>query len=84
MLVLCKCLSLYVFFFNFLVFWNIFNSKDIRIYYIIAIHIKIYSMSFYQFILIKIYYICPILFLGKLYLEETPLNLGFFYSTFVF
>ena len=62
MLVLHKCFLWYFFheFFNF--FGRIFNSKVVKIYYIIIILIWSYSVSFYWFILIKIYYICPIFY----------------------
>ena len=51
----------YLFSFRYL-FWNMFNSKAIKIHCIIIIHILNYPMSFYWFILITIYYICPILY----------------------
>ena len=49
--------------------WNMFNSKTIKLCYIFSIHIQSYSVSSYWFILIKIYYICPILCFSKLFLE---------------
>ena len=43
-------------------FWEMFNSKTIKISYIIIINIQSNSMSSSWFILIKIYYLCPILY----------------------
>ena len=39
-----------------------FNSKAIKMYYVITIHMQSYPMSSYSFKLIKIYYILPILY----------------------
>ena len=47
-------------FFDF--FCNVFSSEAIKVCYFITINIWYYSMSFYWFILIKIYYICSILY----------------------
>ena len=43
-------------------FWNMSNSKTIIVSYIFTIHIWCFPMSSYWLILIKIYYICPILY----------------------
>ena len=43
-------------------FWIMFNSKAIKIDYIIIIKIQSYLMCSYWFILIKIYFECPILY----------------------
>ena len=41
-------------------FWNIFNSKAVKLSYIITINIENYLTRSYWFVLIKIYYVCPI------------------------
>ena len=46
-------------------FWNEFSSKTIKLCCITIIHILSYPMSFYWFLLIKIYYICPNLNLSQ-------------------
>ena len=43
-------------------FWNIFNSKAIKVCCIIIINKQRYPMSFQWLILIKIYYICSIVY----------------------
>ena len=43
-------------------FRNVFNSKAIKLCYIIIIHLEIYPMSSYWFIISKIYYTYPILY----------------------
>ena len=43
-------------------FRSMFNSKTIKMSYISYIHIKSNPIISYQFVLIKIYYICPILY----------------------
>ena len=50
-------------------FWNMFNSKTIKVCYIFSIHIKSNPMNSFWFILIKIYFICHVLILYKLFLE---------------
>ena len=65
-------------FFNFL--WNIFNSKTIKIYYFICIHMQNYSMRSYWFKPMNIYYICPILYFRYIiFRRKTPINLGSFW-----
>ena len=46
-------------------FWNMFNSKTIKVYYILSIYIQTNPMSSYWFIPIRIYYICPIPYFRK-------------------
>ena len=43
-------------------FWNVFNTKAIKVCYIITIYVESYSVRSYWFILIKIYYTGPILY----------------------
>ena len=45
------------------------NSKAIKIRYIITIHNQSYPISSYRFILIDIYYICPILDFRYTYIQ---------------
>ena len=45
--------------FNFV--WNVFNS-NIKISYIVTIHIQSYLMNFKWFASIKIYYVCTIIY----------------------
>ena len=51
---------------NFFFFWNIFNSKTIKACYIFSTHIQSNPTSSYWFILIKIYYICCILYFRQI------------------
>ena len=68
-------------FFNF--FWNVPRSAAIKICYIIDIHIQSYPMKFLssaEFILYAPSFFCDarVFTTGKLFLEETTLNLGSF------
>ena len=62
--------------FNF--FRNMFYTKRIEISIIIVLQIQSNPMSSNIGVLIKIYYISSILYVGRLSREKTPLNLGSF------
>ena len=63
-------------FFNF--FWNMFNSKAIKIYYIITIPIQSYPISSFDLNVSRFIIYPPSFILGKLFLKHKPLNLGSF------
>ena len=62
-----------------------FHSKRVKISNIIILHVQSNPMSYNIRVLIKIYYICPILYLlGRSSREYTLINLVHFDSTFLF
>ena len=60
------CSNIFIPYEIFYFFWNMLNPKTIKVCYIIIINIQSNPMSFYLFILIKIYYLCLILYFRKL------------------
>ena len=65
-------------------FCNVFNSKAIKVYDTITIHIQSYPMGFYWFLSSRLITHASSFILGKHFLETTQLNSRSFDNFFVF
>ena len=65
-------------------FWNMFDSKAIKACYIFNIYRQSNPMSSYRFILIKIYYICPILYFRYIISWINTIKLRFILIIFLY